>query len=199
MPPGPLCGEEDPGRQCRVACIRLVDCMSDVCPHEPPNAFVGQCQAECPNQSLIDYVCAEGRACENIVSTYTEASEILNGACYVGPCTFGECGARGRCADGVCECSRGYTGWRCETAPTLERRRALCAQFIGCITACEDPSDRNCRGMCGEMYPDGEHFFDSFQACLINNQCITDDQQIDVECAVARCPSQIRDCTNLGE
>jgi len=173
--------------------------MSDVCPHEPPNVFVGQCQEQCPNESLVEYVCAEDRACENIVSTYTEASELLNDACYVGQCTFGECGGRGRCVDGICECSLGYTGWRCDTPPTLEQRRALCGQYIGCVTACEDPGNRECRGACDTMYPAGASFFNAFQACLVNNRCITDDQQIDVQCALDSCPEQIENCTDLEE
>jgi len=186
-----LCGESDPTQQCRVACIRVVQCLTALCPYAPPNDYVGNCQGYCPDIPWVPYVCADDRSCESIVSRLTVDESTLTSDCYEGPCQLGDCGARGRCVDGRCECARGYTGSRCDTPPTPAQTEALCRAFIACAEACED--DQRCAALCQEEHEAGHHFFQAFSACNINSGCLTDGE-FDQECALRECLEEVELC-----
>ena len=192
MPNGLPCREEDPVQQCRVACIRTVQCLTELCPYEPQADSVSNCQATCPNPSWIELACAEGRTCESIVSHLTEDDEYVASACYDGPCRPGACGARGRCIAGLCECTQGYTGPRCERAPAPEQQVEWCQAYYNCIAVC--PEDPACRSRCGDENRNGAILWEIWADCIRVNDCFSEDGTIDAECAYATCREESESC-----
>jgi hypothetical protein len=155
---------------------RLYDTCTERLPALPLLRLIGECRAGFCGDGLWEATAGEecdmgpangGAACRANCTVPMCGDEIVDTAsgedcdppggsctssCVEDPCATLDCGSHGTCNSGVCTCSSGYRGERCERLCCSRQSNCLCCSNCHCVCGVTCGGGAGL-GRCDSIYP----------------------------------------------